>query len=44
VTVAELTIGLPGVRLTLWFGALVVLVAGCLAAWSLRRPPSTTMD
>jgi dTMP kinase len=44
VSVADLTIGLPGVRLTLWFGALVVLVAGCLAAWSLRRPPSTTTD
>ena len=42
VSVADLTIGLPGVRLTLWFGALVVLVAGCLAAWSIRRPPSTT--
>jgi dTMP kinase len=42
VSVADLTIGLPGVRLTLWFGALVVLVAGCLAVWSLRRPPSTT--
>ena len=44
ISVAGLAIGLPGVRLTLWFGALVVLVAGCLAAWSLRRPPSTTMD
>jgi dTMP kinase len=42
VSVADLTIGLPGVRLTLWFGALVVLAAGCLAAWSLRRPPSTS--
>jgi dTMP kinase len=42
VSVTDLTIGLPGVRLTLWFGALVVLVAGCLAAWSIRRPPSTT--
>ncbi len=42
ISVADLTIGLPGVRLTLWFGALVVLAAGCLAAWSLRRPPSTT--
>jgi dTMP kinase len=38
VSVGDLTIGLPGVRLTLWFGALVVLVAGCLATWSLRRP------
>ena len=44
VSVADLTIGLPGVRLTLWFGALVVLVAGCLAAWSLRRPPPTTSE
>jgi dTMP kinase len=42
VSVADLTIGLPGVRLTLWFGALVVFVAGCLAAWSLRHPPSRT--
>jgi dTMP kinase len=44
VSVADFTIGLPGVRLTLWFGALVVLVAGCLSAWSLRRPPSTTTE
>jgi hypothetical protein len=42
VSMAGLAIGLPGVRLTLWFGALVVLVAGCLSAWSLRRPPPTT--
>jgi dTMP kinase len=44
VSVLDLTIGLPGVRLTLWFGALVVLVAGCLAAWSLRRPPPPAED
>jgi dTMP kinase len=42
VSLGSLTIGLPGVRLTLWFGAVVVLIAGCLATWSLRRPPSTT--
>ncbi|MYB03690.1 MAG: MFS transporter [Acidimicrobiaceae bacterium] len=33
---------LPGVRLTLWLAALIIMVAGALATWSLRsakRPP-----
>jgi dTMP kinase len=36
VTVGGLTVGLPGVRLTLWIGASIILIAGFLALRSLR--------
>ena len=29
---------LPGVRLTLWLAAVIIMVAGALATWSLRSP------
>jgi dTMP kinase len=35
-TLGGLTVGLPGVRLTLWLGASIILVAGFLALRSLR--------
>jgi hypothetical protein len=34
--VAPVAITLPGVRLTLWLGAAIILVAGLLALFSLR--------
>jgi dTMP kinase len=37
--IAGLTIKLPGVRLTLWLGATIILVAGVLAARTLNRRP-----
>ncbi|HUQ64498.1 MAG TPA: MFS transporter [Acidimicrobiales bacterium] len=36
ISIGGLTVGLPGVRLTLWLGASIILVAGVLALRSLR--------
>ncbi len=36
IDVADITVSLPGVRLTLWLGAAIILVAGALAMRSLR--------
>jgi hypothetical protein len=30
---------LPGVRITLWFAGALILLAGLVAFWSLRRAP-----
>ena len=35
------TIGLPGVRLTLWIGAAIILVAGVLALRTLKSEPDS---
>ena len=34
--VGHVTVGLPGVRLALWAGGAIIMVAGGLALWSLR--------
>ncbi|HEX2193109.1 MAG TPA: hypothetical protein VHH09_07920, partial [Acidimicrobiales bacterium] len=36
IDVADLTVTLPGVRLTLWLGAAIILVAGALAMRALQ--------
>ena len=43
VTVLGAVVELPGVRLTMWTAAVIIIVAGTLATWSLRsggRPPA----
>ncbi|MDQ3146150.1 MAG: MFS transporter [Actinomycetota bacterium] len=40
IEVGEVAIGLPGVRLTLWLGALFILAAGVLSAGVLRAAPA----
>jgi hypothetical protein len=39
IDVGVTTIGLPGVRLTLWLAGLIMIVAGVLAARSVRAAP-----
>ena len=39
ISVAGVAIGLPGVRLTLWFGGLIILFAGGVALRNLRSAP-----
>jgi len=38
VGIGSVTVGLPGVRLTLWLGASIILMAGTFAMRTLRRP------
>lgn len=40
IDVADLTVSLPGVRLTLWLGATITLASGLLAMRTLRTVPS----
>ena len=36
ISIAGVDIALPGVRLTLWFGGLIIVAAGFLARFSLK--------
>jgi dTMP kinase len=40
IDVFDLTVSLPGVRLTLWLGATIILIAGALATRALQSTPS----
>ena len=39
IEIAGLSIDVPGVRLTLWLGGLIILLAGGVALWALREHP-----
>jgi hypothetical protein len=44
VSIGGVAIALPGVRLTLWFGAVVILGAGVLAFLSMRGHRETVAE